>query len=102
MPVGWMYMNEVANYKGVTTGTGLNLFLRCVIGLTTGPMYKSETIGPSGSFAIFGCINFTSMILIYVFMKETKGLTEVQISKLYLHDETGNSVLAFRSKKALE
>ena len=90
MPVGWIYINEVANYKGVTTGMGLNLILRIIIGLITGPMYKSETIGPSGSFMIFGCINFTAMVLIYVFMKETKGLTEVEISKLYLHDNTGN------------
>ena len=77
LPVGWMYMHEVSNYKGVTVGMGINLILRIIIGLVTGPMYKSESIGPGGSFMIFGFINFIAMILIFLFVKETKGLSEI-------------------------
>jgi hypothetical protein len=42
--------------------------------------------GTDYGFFVFGTVNSVMMLILYLCMKETKGLSEVQISRLYLRD----------------
>jgi hypothetical protein len=75
LPLGWLYLSEVGNYKAVGVGSGSSWFGLVIAGIATKPLFESEKYGDY-SFMIFGCINIVSTIIIYFTFKETKGLSE--------------------------
>ena len=79
-------MSEVMNYKGVATGTAINWSFELLIGLISKPMLESEVIGDYVFMIFAGTYTFATLI-IYFFLKETKGLSEVQVARLYLKDK---------------
>jgi len=74
-PIGYMYMQEVSNYKGVAVGSANMWFILIIIGLVTGPMFESPVVG-NYVFFIFGGINICATLVIIFCLKETKGLSE--------------------------
>jgi hypothetical protein len=82
-PLGMFYMQEVSNYKGVAVGAASNWFVLILIGLLTKPLFDSSIV--NYAFIIFGVINSIATLAIYCFVKETKGLSEIEVSKLYLN-----------------
>jgi hypothetical protein len=92
-PITWIYMSEVMNYKGVAVGTAINWLLELIIGLISKPMLESETIGDY-TFMIFAGTYTFATIVIFIFLKETRGKTEAEVQKLYVRDDKEEIELA--------
>lgn len=81
-PVCWIYMSEVANDKGVAVATALNwtftlLYSLSIFGLKNQDSYLKYLLSvPCGLAAI----------MVFFFVKETKGLSEQELQKLYRSD----------------
>jgi Na+/proline symporter len=75
MPIGFMYMNEVTNYKAISTALAMNWLLLICLGIFTKPLFESVVLGKY-VFIMFGCINSVALLIVVLFMKETKGLSE--------------------------
>jgi hypothetical protein len=86
LPTGFMYVAEVANYKAVSVGTTLVWVVVLLTGLFVRPVIENQTIGKY-VFIMFGAGNIISTVIIYLFLKETKGLSEAEVSKLYYKEE---------------
>jgi hypothetical protein len=83
-PIAWMYAAEVA----VDTGLGI-----CVLALylsllekafTIEFMVHSKSLGAPGMFYVLGGITLLGAIFIQVFVKETKGLTDLDKKQLFM------------------
>jgi MFS family permease len=83
-PVVWMYMSEVMNDKGVSIGTLLNWTFTLIIGLITPLMFN--TLPGGWPFLIFGILCGLGTLFVALFMKETKGLSDAEVKKLYRTD----------------
>lgn len=99
-PIVWLYMSEVMNDKGVSMGTLLNWTLTLIVGSVTPTLFNA--IGSGGTFIMFGVFSGIATIFVLLFMKETKGLTEEQVKKLYLKGSLDNAgeVREFEEKLA--
>ncbi len=73
-PNVWVYMSEIMNDKGVSIGTAINLTLTLVIGIVSPIMINS--IG-GWAFIMFGVCQTGAAIVVFFFMKETIGLSEI-------------------------
>jgi len=85
LPFGYLYINEVSNTKALSVGVGLNWFLLVLTGLGTGPLFTHPTVGPY-AFLMFSGSNFITLVILFLFMKETKDLPEAQIRQLYMNN----------------
>lgn len=74
-PITWIYCAETMNYKGVSAANTLNLAMDIVIAFASKPMMESKVIGKY-VFMIFGVIYILVNLVLFLFLKETKGLTE--------------------------
>jgi MFS family permease len=83
-PVVWMYMSEIMNDKGVSIGTLLNWTFTLIIGLITPLMFK--VLGSAWPFLVFGILCGLGTLFVALFMKETKGLSDAEVKKLYRTD----------------
>lgn len=83
-PIVWMYMSEIMNDKGVSIGTLLNWTFTLIIGLITPVLFNS--LKPGMPFIMFGIFCGLGTIFVYFFMKETKGLSDAEVKKLYRTD----------------
>ena len=77
-----MYVAEVANYKAISVATTLVWLVVLLTGMFVRPLIENEVIGKY-VFIMFGAGNVISTLIIYFFLKETKGLSEVEVPKLY-------------------
>ena len=93
LPIGFMYMHEVANHKACAVGQTGFWFLLVLFGLFMKPLVEHKVLGDY-VFFMFGGLNIICTVIVYFFMKETKGLTEAQVARLYLKEEK----LGFRNK----
>ena len=82
-PVVWMYMSEIMNDKGVSIGTLLNWTFTLIIGLITPLMFNNIK---AGTFIVFGVLCGLGTLFVFFFMKETKGLSDSDVKKLYRTD----------------
>lgn len=83
-PIVWMYMSEVMNDKGVSIGVLLNWTFTLIIGLITPLLFNTMT--PGTPFIMFGVFCGLGTIFVYFFMKETRGLSDAELKKLYRTD----------------
>ena len=83
-PVVWMYMSEIMNDKGVSIGTLLNWTFTLIIGLITPLMFNNMKTGTP--FIVFGVLCGLGTLFVFFFMKETKGLSDSDVKKLYRTD----------------
>jgi MFS family permease len=75
LPLGFLYINEACNYKALSIGVGANWFLLVLTGIGTGPLFAHKTLGPY-AFLMFSGSNAVVLIILTLFMKETKDLSE--------------------------
>lgn len=90
-----MYAAEVA----VDTALGLcilALFLSLLEKAITMEFMVHSTIGSPGMFFILGGITLLGAVFVKIFIKETKGLSDLQKKQLYMPDE-----YVLEEKKAL-
>jgi hypothetical protein len=86
-PIVWLYMGEILNDKGISVAVFLNWTLTMLVGLLTPSLINAIHTGPT--FILFGIFNTMAAIFIFCFMKETKGLTDQEVKKLYTKDVIG-------------
>jgi hypothetical protein len=82
LPIGWVHIHEVTNSKGIAVGGFVQFTLVILVGLSIKPMFESTALGDY-VFIIFAVINSVATLVIYLFFKETKGLSEVDVAKVY-------------------
>jgi len=83
-PVVWLYMGEIMNDKGLSMGALVNWTLTLCVGLFTPTLLDWS---PAGTFYLFGVCNIISVVYILVFMRETKGLNDIEAKNLYRRDK---------------
>ena len=90
------YVAEVCSNKAAAVAT-VNLWLwTLIVGLLTPPMFNTWL--PEGrTFIVFGVLSALGFVYVYWFMKETKGLSEAEIKRLYRADHPDDS-FAMRAK----
>jgi len=82
-PIAWMYAAEVA----VDTGLGicvLALYLSLLEKAITMEFMVHSSMGAPGMFYVLGGITLLGAVFIQVFIKETKGLTDVEKKRLFM------------------
>jgi len=81
-PIAWMYAAEVA----VDTALGLcvlALFLSLLEKAITMEFMVHSAMGPEGMFFLLGGITLVGAAFIAIYIKETKGLTDLEKKSLY-------------------
>lgn len=86
-PIVWLYMGEIMNDKGLSMGALVNWTLTLSVGLFTPTLMNPNNLGPAGTFYLFGGCNIIAVAYILVFMRETKGLNDIQAKNLYRVDK---------------
>jgi len=67
-------MSEIMNDTGVAVGVFLNWFMTLLVGV--GSPALSNALGGGNIFILYGFFQLAGTVFIFIFMKETKGLTE--------------------------
>jgi MFS family permease len=98
LPLGFLYINEACNHKTLSIGIGANWFLLVLTGLGTGPLFTHQTVGPY-AFLMFSGSNAIVLIILTLFLKETKDLSEKQITQLYMNDSDQYSIWGWSNKE---
>mmetsp|Transcript_115680 Transcript_115680/g.160524 ORF Transcript_115680/g.160524 Transcript_115680/m.160524 type:complete len:261 (+) Transcript_115680:822-1604(+) len=80
-PITWLYIAEVTNDKGASAATFVLQFFTLLFGLIT--LYLFDGLG-GWTFIIFGIFAGIETLFLFFVVKETKGLSEVQVAKLYV------------------
>lgn len=83
-PIVWLYNGEILNDKAINVACFGNWTFVLIIALTT--VWFFDNLGIAGTFIMFGVCNLVAVIFIAIFMRETKGLAEDQVKKLYRTD----------------
>ena len=83
-PVTWLYMGEIMTTESMTVGVFLNWLVTLVIGLVTPSLLAG--LGASSTFFGFGVLNLLGALFYLVFMKETRGLNQAEVKKLFQSD----------------
>lgn len=86
-PIVWLYLGEIMNDKGLSIGVFVNWCFALLVGLLTPTLMDPNNLGPSGTFYLFGVCNIIAVVYILLFMKETKGLTDLEAKNLYRKDK---------------
>lgn len=86
-PILWLYMGEILEDSAISVAVFLNWFFVMIVGLFTPTLMKPENLGNGGTFIMFGGFNVCAVIFIIFFMKETKGLSDAEVKRLYRKDE---------------
>ena len=85
-PIAWMYAAEVA----VDTALGLcilALFLSLLEKAITMEFMVHSAMGPHGMFFLLGTVTLLGAIFIAVYVKETKGLSDLEKKSLYFPED---------------
>jgi len=85
-PIAWMYAAEVA----VDTALGLcvlALFLSLLEKAITMEFMVHSAMGAPGMFFILGGVTLLGSAFIQIFVKETKGLSDLKKKQLYMPEE---------------
>ena len=80
-PLFWIYSAEVCHDQAfgiVTFGIFLNLFIISIV-----TEYMIAGMGSHGLFYFYGGMTFLGGLFVHFFVKETRGLNEMQKKQLY-------------------
>ena len=80
-PICWIYMSEIMNDKGVAVATSLN-WTFCLIYTVVSPLSLNYSYV---FYTMAGACGLGALFVIF-YVKETRGLTEQQLSQLYRSD----------------
>lgn len=72
-PVLWIYMSEILNDKALSIATLLSWTFTLLVGLVV-PVLMEQIHGYT--FILFAALSTFATLFTYVYMKETRGLTE--------------------------
>lgn len=80
-PIVWLYISEICNDKATSVGTMINWSFTLIVSLLA--PYMLDTWLKSYTWLVFAAISAVGLIFIITFMKETRGLSEDQVKRLY-------------------
>jgi len=83
-PITWIYNSEILNDVSVSVATVTNWTFTLAVGALTPKLFASSV--SNYTFLIFSAFSLIASIFLFFFMKETKGLSENQIARLYRTD----------------
>ena len=82
-------MSEIMTEKGLSIGIVINQITTILIALFTKGLINAFGGGDLGSGRLFvtcGGITAGTALFVLFFLKETKGLTDLEVANLYSHD----------------
>ena len=79
-PILWLYNAEILNNKANTAAAGVNWICVLIISYFTPELLESIH---GKLFLIFGICTAAHCVFAFIFMKETKGLTDTESKTLY-------------------
>jgi len=74
--ISWTYTSEIATKKSFSVATTATWAELLIIGMITKTLFDSTEYG---FMVVFGAVNTFMTLIMFLFMKETKGLSEEQI-----------------------
>ena len=77
----FVYVAQVAEERAQTLGIGVTWFFVTVLTLLTNTLF--DTLGNAGTFWLFGGLTLIGAIVLQFVIRETKGLTQDEIKRLY-------------------
>lgn len=103
-PLLWVYLSEIMTEKGLSLGVGVNQIVTVMIAFFTntliagfgGSRYDdaiNQELGTARLFLTCGAITFGCVIFCFLVVKETKGLSDKEISNLFSSDKSDNVTL---------
>ena len=88
-PLLWVYMSEIMTEKGLSLGVVVNQVATILIALFTKSLinaFGGDNLGSGRLFITCGGITAGTALFVIFLVKETKGLTELEVSNLYSRD----------------
>ncbi len=86
-PIVWLYLSEICSDKATSVNTVVSLILTLVISVST-LFIMDETFGEHGwLFFVYGCTCTIGLVYVILKMKETKGVSEEKVKRLYRKDD---------------
>lgn len=83
-PIVWLYIAEILPSSACSMTTLINWFSCALIGYGFNPV--KEHIYIEGCFLIFGCVSFAGLLVIIIFVKETRRKTNEEIEAMFTGD----------------
>lgn len=80
-PITWLYIAEVTNDKGASAATFVLQFFTMLFGIVTLYLFNSLN---GWTFILFGIFAGIETLFLFFVVKETKGLSEAQVARLYV------------------
>ena len=77
----FVYVAQVAEERAQTLGIGVTWFFVTVLTLLTNTLF--DTLGNAGTFWLFGGLTLIGAIVLQFVIRETKGLSQDEIKRLY-------------------
>lgn len=90
-------MSEIANDKGTSVATAVNWLATLLVGFYTQTMVEQLK---GWCFGMFGIFSIVGAVFVLIFMRETKGLSDAEVQRLYRTD--ADVIAQFEKKQALE
>ena len=87
-------MSEILTDKGQSIGAGTNWIITIIVGSLTGDIINAFGGGDLGSgrlFVLCGIFTFIGGLFFLFILKETRGLSEIEVSQLYCNDKVRRS-----------
>lgn len=85
-PILWLYNGEILEENAISVAVFLNWLFVMIIGLLT-PALMNHWLGSGPTFIMFGLFNVAGVAFLYFFMKETKGLSDAEVKRLYMEKD---------------
>lgn len=98
-PILWLYLSEILDDKSTSVAVFINWTFCLIIGLITPTLLNSLK---GYTFMVFGVCNILSVVTIFFFMKETRGLSDEQVKNLYRKDAMDGQVETSFEKKLIK
>ena len=80
-PIVWLYISEICNDKATSVNTFINWVFTLTVSLTANTLLTSWP--KDYTWILFAGISAVGLVFMIFFMKETRGLSEDQVKRLY-------------------
>eukprot|EP00343_Euplotes_focardii_P011976 CAMPEP_0205831238 /NCGR_PEP_ID=MMETSP0206-20130828/43480_1 /ASSEMBLY_ACC=CAM_ASM_000279 /TAXON_ID=36767 /ORGANISM="Euplotes focardii, Strain TN1" /LENGTH=386 /DNA_ID=CAMNT_0053135683 /DNA_START=299 /DNA_END=1459 /DNA_ORIENTATION=+ len=96
----WLYLAEIMTEIGISAASGIVWTLTICVALFTPRLF--DLLTPKGMYFLFAAIDVLGLIFIFIFMKESKGVSKNDLKYLYCSESVkrGESV-EFNSPKSI-
>jgi Na+/melibiose symporter-like transporter len=89
-PITWLYLSEICHEKAASVATALANFMSLAVSIFTLKIVNGFTSNGKDPeqlgylFIILGVVSLVATLFMFVFMKETRGLTQEERERLFV------------------